>query len=116
MSLCLTQGRVLHVPRCRRTSLLCWQQLSLTECLLCANHCAAVLSDSFAGPVDCGLPGSSVHGIFQARKMELPFPLPGDLPDLGLNQSPLCLLHWQVDSLSHQGSLAKHYTQGFIFF
>ena len=36
------------------------------------------LSDS----VDCSLPGSSVHGIFQARMLEcwngLPFPSPGD--------------------------------------
>ena len=30
----------------------------------------------------------------------VPFPSPEDLPDLGLNPSPLHLLHWQVDSLS----------------
>ena len=35
--------------------------------------------------MDCSLPGSSVHGIFQARILEvLPFPAPGDLPDLGI--------------------------------
>ena len=34
-------------------------------------------------PMDCSLPGFSVHGIFQARIVEwLPFPSPGDLPDL----------------------------------
>ena len=35
--------------------------------------------------MDCSPPGSSVHGIFQARTLEwLPFPSPGDLPNLGL--------------------------------
>ena len=32
-------------------------------------------------PMDCGLPGSSVHGFFrQDYRSGLPFPLPGDLP------------------------------------
>ena len=32
--------------------------------------------------MDCNLPGSSVHGILQARILEgLPFPLPENLPD-----------------------------------
>jgi len=32
--------------------------------------------------MDCSPPGSSVHGIFQARILSgLPFPSPGDLPD-----------------------------------
>ena len=89
MSLCLTQGRVFHVPRCRRTSLLCWQQLSFTECLLVPTTVLLSLSDSFVGPMDCGPPGSSVHGMFQTRKMELPFPLPGDLPDPGIEPESL---------------------------
>ena len=29
----------------------------------------------------------------------LPFPTPGDLPDLGIKPSLMHLLHWQVDSL-----------------
>ena len=56
-------------------------------------------------PVDCSLPGSSVHGIFQARIMEgLSFPPPGNLPDPGIKpMSPvspalqagsLSLNHW----------------------
>ena len=34
-------------------------------------------------PMGCSPPGSSVHGILQARTLEwvLPFPSPGDLPD-----------------------------------
>ena len=35
-------------------------------------------------PLDCSPPGSSVHGIFWARILELPFPPPGDLPDPGI--------------------------------
>ena len=36
-------------------------------------------------PMDCNLPGASVHGILQARILErLAFPSPGDLPDLGM--------------------------------
>ena len=35
----------------------------------------------------------------------LPFPAPGDLPNLGIKPKSLCLLHWQVDSLPlHLGS------------
>ena len=42
-------------------------------------------------------PGSSVHGIFQARILEwLPFPSPGDLPDPGIEPGSPAL---PVDSL-----------------
>ena len=41
------------------------------SCLALCNH------------LDRSLSGSSVHGIFQARILELPFPPPGDLPDPG---------------------------------
>ena len=35
-------------------------------------------------PVDCSLPGSSVHGIFQEEYWSgLPFPSPGDLSNPG---------------------------------
>ena len=35
--------------------------------------------------MDCSLPGSSIHGIFQAKYWSgLPFPSPGDLPDPGI--------------------------------
>ena len=57
---------------------------------------ASVLSDSLR-PRDCSLPGSSVHGILQARILEWVAMLPpGDLPHLG---SKVHLLHWQVNSL-----------------
>ena len=46
--------------------------------------------------MDCSPPGSSVHGVFQARILGLPFPSPGDLPHSGIKlQSPAL----QADSL-----------------
>ena len=35
-------------------------------------------------PMDCSTPGSSVHGILQAKILKFPFPSPGDLPYLGI--------------------------------
>ena len=59
-------------------------------------------------PMDCSLPGSSVHGIFQARvlKWVAISSSRGIFLAQGLNTSLLHLLHWQADSLplSHQGS------------
>ena len=35
--------------------------------------------------MDCSLPGSSIHGIFQARVLEgVPFPSPEDIPNPGI--------------------------------
>ena len=45
---------------------------SLQSCLTLCN------------PMDCRLPGPTVHGIFKARISRLPFPSPGDLPDPGI--------------------------------
>ena len=48
-------------------------------------------------PVDCSLPGSSVHGILQARILEwVACPSPGDLPDPGIRPRSPAL---QADSL-----------------
>ena len=42
----------------------------------------------FCDPMDCGPPGSAVPGILQARILEwLPFPLPGDLHDPGIEST-----------------------------
>ena len=49
---------------------------------------------------DCSLPGSSGHGILQARYWSgLPCPPPGNLPNQGLNLCLLSLLHRQAGSL-----------------
>ena len=38
-----------------------------------------------SGPMDCSLPGSSIHGIFQQEYWAgVLFPSPGDLPDSGI--------------------------------
>ena len=61
------------------------------------------MSDS-CDPMDCSLPGSSVHGISQARILErVAISSPGDLPDPGIEPVSSAL---QVDSspLSHPGS------------
>ena len=48
----------------------------------------------------CTQPGSSVHGILQARLLEwLATSFSGIFPTQGLNLPLLHLLHWQVDSL-----------------
>ena len=47
--------------------------------------------------MDCSLPHSSVHGIFQQEYWSgLPFPSPEDLPDPGIESGSLAL---QADSL-----------------
>ena len=49
----------------------------------CLRVCVCVQSYLIlCNPMDYNPPGSSVHGIFQAKKTSgLPFPSPGDLPD-----------------------------------
>ena len=53
-------------------------------------------------PMDCSPPGSSVHGIFQARILELVAisTSRGIFPTQGFNWHLLCLLHWQADSFT----------------
>ena len=59
---------------------------------------------TLSDPMDCSLPGSSIHEIFQARVLEWDaIAACGNFPDQGSNSF---LLHWQAESLplSHQGS------------
>ena len=50
--------------------------------------------------MDCGSPGSSVHGILQARILEqVAFPSPGDLPNPGIEPRSPAL---QADSLPYE--------------
>ena len=75
-----------------------------------SQFCCCVIAKScltLCHLMDCSLPGSSVHGIFQARILDwLPFPSPGDLPNSGVQSMSSAL---QGDSLllSHQGSPNK---------
>ena len=74
------------------------EHLTVYVYVLVAQLCLALCR-----PMDGSPPGSSVHGIFQARILEWqPFPSPGDLPDPGSNPG---LLHCRRIRypLSHQG-------------
>jgi len=68
---------------------------------VCAQSCPTLCS-----LMDCSPPGSD-HGIFKARNTGVGchFLLQGIFPIQWLNLCFLCLLHWEVDSLSV--SLAK---------
>ena len=51
----------------------------------------AQLCPTICDPRDCSLPGSSVHGLVQVRILSaLPFPPPGDLPDMGIKPCVFC--------------------------
>ena len=69
-----------------------FHKLSVLVAQLCLTLC---------NPMDCSPPGSSVHGILQARILEwvaMSFPR-GSFPTEGSNPRLLGLLHWQVGSL-----------------
>ena len=62
-----------------------------------AGSLVAELCLTLCNPMDCSLPGSSVHGILQARIPEwLPFSFLGNLPDRGIEPGSPAL---QADSL-----------------
>ena len=73
--------------------------MKLTLCVKSLQSCLTIYD-----PVDCGLPGSSVHGILQARILEgVPVPSSRDLSYPGIKLASPTL---QADSLllSHWGS------------
>ena len=78
----------------------------IMKCMSCMLLCYCSVAQHvwlFWDSMDCGPPGSSVHGILQARIEEwVAFPPPGNLPDLGIEPTSPVL---QVDSspLSHWG-------------
>ena len=56
------------------------------------------LCRTLCDPMDCSLPGSSIHGILQARILEwVAMPSSGNFPRDRIRVS--CLLHWQEGSL-----------------
>ena len=115
----ILQGRILQwvatsssrgsfQPRNRTLLLRCSSDYcSLCVCVsvVCILLCMYARScPTFCDPMGCSQPGSSVHGISQARIWSgLLFPSPKDLPILG---TKLMSLTWQADSLplSHQGN------------
>ena len=72
--------------------------------LPCACVCAKSLQlcPTLCVPMDCSPPGSSVHGILQARILEWigsPYPLAEDLPDPGIKPTSPASLILQANSL-----------------
>ena len=58
------------------------------------------LCPTLCNPMDCSLPGSSVHGILQARILEwLSCSPPGDLSDPGIEPTSPAAPALQVDCL-----------------
>ena len=67
---------------------------------------------TLCNPVDCSLPGSSLHGILQARILQwLPFPAPGDLPDPGIEPRTPSL---RADSLTSEPPGKPNQTEVFF--
>jgi len=64
-------------------------------------------------PMDCSLPGFSVHGILQARILEwASIPFSRDPPDLGIEPGSPAL---QVDSLPSEPLEKPHYPPEFEY-
>ena len=77
----------------------------------CIKRCMCVKSLqpclTLCNPMDCSPPGSSVHGILQARILEwVAMPSSRELPHPGIKLASLAAPALQADSLllSHQGS------------
>ena len=69
---------------CRQTLYPLRHQGSLKVKVEWKNHSKAQSSPTLCNPIDCSLPGSSLHGILQARIMEwMAIPFPRDLPNSG---------------------------------
>ena len=63
-------------------------QATMMPKLLCSTI-SAQLCPTLCDPMECSPPGFSVHRIFQARILELPFPSLGDLLDPGIEPTSL---------------------------
>ena len=92
----------------RRSRACCSLPAQLSEKATCPSVVVYSLNHAlfFCNPVDCGQPGSSVHGLTQLRILEwVHFLLQGIFLTQGSNPH---ILHWQVDfflPLSHLGKL-----------
>ena len=73
------------------------QKIYICVCVCARAHAQLLSCIQLCDPMDCSPPGSSVHGISQARKLEwVAIPSPGDLPDPGIEPGSPAL---QADSL-----------------
>ena len=77
------------------TNRVLWRTGLAGKSAVCAQSCLTLCN-----PMDSNLPGSSVHGISQARILKwVVISSPGNIPDSEIKPTSLALLHWQVDSL-----------------
>ena len=66
-------------------------------CTVCVMCLVNQLCSALCNPLNCSLPGTSVHGFFRHEYWSgLLFPSPGDLPDAGIKPGSPTL---QADSL-----------------
>ena len=76
-----------------------WPRVPLRACMLSYS----VVSDSY-DPMDCSPPGSSVHGIFQARILEWVAIFSSgveDLPNSGIEPTSPVSPAFQIDFFAH---------------
>ena len=73
------------------------------ESLVTPESEVAQLCPTLCNSMDCSLPGFSIHGILQASEYwsGLPFPSPGDLPDLGIEPGSPALQALGASELFH---------------
>ena len=77
--------------------MICHRVLCIVPCALHCCYCLVIRScPTLCDPMDCSPPGSSFHGILQARILEWPFPSPGELPNPEIEPRSPAL---QADSL-----------------
>ena len=74
--------------------------LSSGTMCVCMHAKSLQSCSALCDPMNCSLPGSSVHGILQARIVEWVAMPSFRESSQGSNPSLLCLLHCQVGSLS----------------
>ena len=71
--------------------------ICISVCVCACPHAQLLSCIQLCDPMDCSPPGSSVHGISQARILEwVAIPSPGDLCDPGIEPGSAAL---QADSL-----------------
>ena len=86
-------------PRCTTEMAMCpwvvfliskFQYLCLIKGCACVHAKSLQLCPTLCDPVDCSLPGSSVHGFSRREYWSgLPCPPPGDLPNPGIKPAAL---------------------------
>ena len=86
----------------------------------CLFHSMCSVAQSYLtlrDPLDCSLPGVSVHGIFQARILEWISISNSRVSSRPRDRTHIsCLLHWQAEflSLHHLGSSSFRHHSSFI--